>query len=83
LVWFKEHGVVRDSTMNEIRTGKARGRELVGQLQYVSVFHRPLRVVKGSDMVLTMPGPNSTVDSHRSNIYTVDQVHLMGKGVAG
>jgi hypothetical protein len=29
-------------------------------------------------MVLTMPGTGSTVDSYRSIIYTVDQVHPMG-----
>ena len=83
LVRFKEHGVVRDNTANGIGTGKARGQELVGQLQHVPVLHGPLRVIKGSDMVLTIPSISSSVDSYRSIIYTVDQVRPVGKGVAG
>jgi hypothetical protein len=77
-VRFNEHGVVRDNTANGIGTGKARGREHVGQLQHVPVLHGPLRVIKGSDMVLTVPGTSSIVDSYESIIYTVDQVHPSG-----
>ena len=70
--------------MNKIGTGMHRGRELVGQRQYVPVLHGQLRVVKSPDVVLTAPGIGSTVDSYKSIIYTVDQVHPRGeKGVAG
>ena len=70
--------------MDGLGTGKVRGRELVGQLEYVPVFHGPLRVIKGPDMVLTMPDTGSTVDSYRSVIYTVDQVYpRREKGVTG
>ena len=64
--------------MGGLGTGKIRGRELVGQLQHVPVLRRPLRVIKGPDMVLTMPGTGSTVDSYRSVIHTVDQVYPSG-----
>jgi hypothetical protein len=77
LVVFVEYGEVRDTAMNGIGTGKARGRKLVGQLQ---LLRGQLRVIKDPDMVLTMPGAGSTVDSYKSIIYTVDQVHQMGKG---
>jgi hypothetical protein len=66
--------------MNGIGTGKVRGRELVGQLQHVPVLQGPLRVIKGPDMVLTMPGTGSSVDSYRSIIYTSNQVRPGGKG---
>jgi len=44
----------------------------------------PLRVIKGSHMVLTSSGLASTLDSYESSIYTIDQVHPRGeKGVGG
>jgi hypothetical protein len=64
--------------MNRIGTRKVCGRELAGQLQYVPVRHAPLRVIKGSDMVLTKPGKGSSVNRYKSIIYTVDEVHPMG-----
>jgi hypothetical protein len=44
----------------------------------IDVYGMSLRVITGPDMVLTMPGTGSTVDSYISIIYTVDQVHPMG-----
>jgi hypothetical protein len=70
--------------MDGLGTGKVRGRELVGQVQYVPVLYGPLRVIKGPEIVLTTPGTRSTVDSYRSSIYTADQVYPRGeKGIAG
>jgi hypothetical protein len=66
--------------MNRIGTRKVCGRELVCQLQYVPVRYAPLRVIKGSDMVLTKPGKGSSVNRYKSIIYTVDQVHRWGEG---
>ncbi len=66
--------------MDGLGTGKVRGRELVGQLQYVPVLYGPLRVIKGPDMVLTMPGTGSNVDSYRSIIYANDQAYPGGEG---
>ena len=69
--------------MGGLGTGKIRGGELVGQLQHVPVLRRPLRVIKGPEMVLTTPGTGSNVDSYRSIIYTNDQVYPRGeKGIA-
>jgi hypothetical protein len=42
-------------------------------------LHGALRVIKGPEMVLTIPEQAGTVDRHKSNIYTIDQVHW-GKG---
>jgi hypothetical protein len=38
-----------------------------------------LRVINNSNMVLTMPGVRSTVNSYKSIIYTADQVHPRGE----
>jgi hypothetical protein len=70
--------------MDGLGSGKARGQELVGHLRPVPILHGSLRVITAPDMVLTTAGTGSTVDSYRSIIYTVDEVHPRGeKGVAG
>jgi hypothetical protein len=81
---FKVPGVVRGQSVNGLGPGMHRGQELVRQRQYVPVLHGQLRVIKGPDVVLTTPVIRSTVDSYKSIIYTVDQVHPRGeKGVTG
>jgi hypothetical protein len=80
---FKEHGEVRDQYHEPDRHGRGLRAEAVGHLQHVPVLHGPLRVVKGPDMVLTLPDMGSSVNSYRGITYTVDQVYPMGKGVTG
>jgi hypothetical protein len=65
--------------MDGLGSGKVRGQELVGHLQYVPVLHGSLRVITVPDMVLTTAGTGSNVDSYRSIIYTVDRVHPRGE----
>jgi hypothetical protein len=82
VVRFKVLGGVREtSTVKGIGPGMHRSQELVGQCLYVSVLHGQLRVIKGPDVVLTTPGIGSIVNSYKSIIYTVDQVHPRGEKV--
>jgi hypothetical protein len=47
-------------------------------MQLATHLYVKLRVINDSDMVLTRPGVRSTVNSYKSIIDTVDQVHPRG-----
>jgi hypothetical protein len=48
-------------------------------MQQATLLCVKLRVINDSDMVLTPPGVRSTVNSYKSIIDTVDQVHPRGE----